>query len=249
MTKGWPGTKRICTIALMCAAMGGGAQAQGSTALGVDPILNFNFNGSFSMYDSTGALVGGDNTLSGSIQLDTATFGGTATMADPSPFFGSHWYAHDIQISATPDLANGSFLANSHMLFDWGPATTASACGLAVCDYSIYTQFQIAPAVNLTLASWTSLTSGVPFSVTTTDADGDGIPGNQITYGPFKGFSPAFGGTATFQNLGLGYIANNNIPAVDPTPLPGTALLLGSGLLGLVGLARSRRNPPHRARA
>ncbi|MDA8095095.1 MAG: hypothetical protein M0T84_14550 [Betaproteobacteria bacterium] len=249
MTRRRLGTKRICTIALMCAAAGGTAQAHASTAIGLDPILNFNFNGSFSMYDSTGALVGGDNTLSGSIHLDTATFGGTATMSDPSPFFGSHWYAHDIQISATPDLANGSFLANSHMLFDWGPATTATSCGVAVCDYSIYTQFQIAPTVNLHLASWTSLTSGTPFNVTTTDADGDGIPGNQITYGPFKGFSPAFDGTATFQAISLGYIANDNIPPVDPTPLPGTALLLGSGLLGMVSVARTRKASLRRASA
>jgi len=55
----------------------------------------------------------------------------------------------------------------------------------------------------------------------TIDGDSDGIPGTAMTAGPFTGFSPYFSVTAV--------------------PVPAAAWLFGSGLLGLVGVARRRR--------
>jgi hypothetical protein len=56
---------------------------------------------------------------------------------------------------------------------------------------------------------------------TTLDGDADGIPGIAMTAGPFAGFSPYF--------------------QVTTVPIPAAAWLFGSGLLGLVGIARRRR--------
>ena len=55
----------------------------------------------------------------------------------------------------------------------------------------------------------------------TIDGDSDGIPGTAMTAGPFTGFSPYFNTTVV--------------------PIPAAAWLFGSGLLGLVGVARRRR--------
>lgn len=56
---------------------------------------------------------------------------------------------------------------------------------------------------------------------TTQDGDSNGIPGIAMTAGPFAGFSPYF--------------------SVTTVPVPAAAWLFGSGLLGLVGVARRRR--------
>jgi len=55
----------------------------------------------------------------------------------------------------------------------------------------------------------------------TQDGDSNGIPGTAMTAGPFTGFSPYF--------------------KVNTVPIPAAAWLFGSGLLGLVGVARRRR--------
>lgn len=67
------------------------------------------------------------------------------------------------------------------------------------------------------------------FSITTLDGDADGIAGNAMNNGPFSGFNATFGGTATVTSVDAGTI-----------PVPAAAWLLGSGLLGLVGVARRK---------
>ena len=62
--------------------------------------------------------------------------------------------------------------------------------------------------------------------VVSLDGDGDGIPGNAMTSGPFPGFTPAFYGTLTGQYA---------------VPIPAAAWLFSSGLIGLVGITRRKR--------
>ncbi|MHC5118397.1 MAG: VPLPA-CTERM sorting domain-containing protein, partial [Planctomycetota bacterium] len=57
------------------------------------------------------------------------------------------------------------------------------------------------------------------------DGDNDGIPGNAMTSGPFPGITPAFYGTLTGQYV---------------VPVPAAAWLFGSGLMGLIGIAKRK---------
>lgn len=75
--------------------------------------------------------------------------------------------------------------------------------------------------VNLTLAM--APNPDGTFAVSSVDADMDGIPSTAMTSGPFEGFSPEFAGTATV------------------VPVPAAVWLFGSGLLGLVGIARRKK--------
>ena len=61
-------------------------------------------------------------------------------------------------------------------------------------------------------------------SVVTLDADLNGIPGNDVTTGILSGYSIAIDGTLT------------------AVPVPGAALLLGSGLLGLMTAIRRKKS-------
>ena len=64
--------------------------------------------------------------------------------------------------------------------------------------------------------------SGPTYSWVSTDWDGDSIAGGSMIDGPFKGFN-----------------ANFNVNVV---PLPTAFWLFGSGLMGLFGFMRKRRN-------
>ena len=66
------------------------------------------------------------------------------------------------------------------------------------------------------------------FDVVGVDSDGDGNPGHAMITDPFPGQSPAFWGTMTCTDCA---------PAV---PVPAAVWLFGSGLLGLVGVARRK---------
>jgi len=58
-----------------------------------------------------------------------------------------------------------------------------------------------------------------------TDVNGSGVPGSGMVDGPFIGFN-----------------ANFNVSNVSPVPVPAAVWLMGSGLLGLVGVARRKKH-------
>lgn len=69
---------------------------------------------------------------------------------------------------------------------------------------------------------WEITQQGSVASVITLDGDGDGIPGISITDGPYIGLSHAINGTLT------------------AVPVPAAVWLFGSGLIGLIGVARRK---------
>jgi hypothetical protein len=100
------------------------------------------------------------------------------------------------------------------MLFDWGVTT----------NITVTADFQLTPVGPGT------------FSITTLDCGGpggvcDGIAGNAMNNGPFSGFNATFGGLAYVTGVDNGQV-----------PVPAAAWLLGSGMLGLVGVARRKKS-------
>ena len=145
-------------------------------------------SGTFTMYDPTGAVVGGSAVVTG--VLETTGLLPGVNLTSPTPFFGFKWTAHD---STFTNNGNGTVTGNHP--FDWG--ATPNIPVVVVWD------------TTSVAGRWIAL-----------DGDNNGIPGTAMTAGPFTGFSPFFD---------------------VAVPIPAAAWLFGSGLLGLVGVARRRR--------
>jgi hypothetical protein len=197
-------------------------------------------------WDGTAFNANSDYTGLGSVSNMTA--------ASATPFSGDFWTAHDIQVFAPGsyafDTTLGGGIAESgmlnmqvgagqlgmHMLFDWGAGTNMDFAVLwqnnAVFG-SNYTSCVSSPGSN---CLWNSgpassfaggTTANRPagnqvWMLASIDGDGDGVPGIRNAAG------------ATFS----AYTFNFN---VQPVPLPPAAVLFGSGLLGLLGMARKRK--------
>lgn len=212
--------KTVLATAVLMSMGAGAAQAA---------VTNFDFVGSFVMYDGsgydpmflvTGGVVDNGNGAAGdpvlgTMSIDDMTGAGSATMTG-QPFFGSTWLATGITLQAT-----GPGMVTANMLFHWGDAGVGTSwlggvdnglgsgtCGLTNCDIGVTVGFAMMPTANPMAFSVTTVTSEMPA-------------------GPFAGFQPTFNGTATVQ-----------MPAA--VPVPAAAWLLGSGLLGLVGVARRK---------
>ncbi len=202
--------------------------SMGATAAQAFPIVNFSFDGQFTMRNETGAVTGG-NAITGSMQMDMNPMSGAGSaivmpVAEPlSPevdrqtgvFFGYAWTAHDITLQAT-----GPGTVHANMLFDWNGSLNI----VTTVEFS------------MTPTAWVTdpMVDAYQFAVVTMDGPGaDGIPGNPMDNGPFFGSNAAFDGVATISSVDMG-------PQPSAVPVPAAAWLLGSGLLGLVGVARRK---------
>lgn len=209
--------KKTAVAAALVMAGVGSAQA-------AMPIVDFSFNGTFNMLDSTGAGVDTGNgttytpsfadPVTGSMQIDFNTGAGTASISPTVPFQGAMWTAHAITMQSY-----GNGYATANMLFDWNG------------------NFNIPVTVGFSMFGAPVPSIGSAYAVSTIDcivgmSAGvcDGIAGDPMVSGPFTGFNAGFNGTATVTNM--------TMPAT--VPVPAAAWLLGSGLLGLVGVARRK---------
>lgn len=222
--------------------------------------MKFDFDGEFIMYDPTGAMVQAPSGVTGDMGMTIplrhllGPYPGSASMQGEEPFFGAEW------------SAAGSMTGYQNLLFDKAPDYCGShiMCADAAIDFSwagnlipVDASFGMDPNTSIDFRdllgsiqdSWAN-NQLVYFDVESLDADSDGILGTAMTVGPFTGFTPYFAGIATISeicitqrlcltpppDLGIMYT-----PTPSAVPVPAAVWLFGSGLVGLLGLARRKR--------
>ncbi len=225
----------------------------------------------FTMLDGTGHIVGGTNDVNmfwdGNAYNSSADYigpgsSGNVTAASTTVFFSHTWTAHDIQVF-TPGsysfdtsigttnaplfqtMVVGSSQLGMHMLFDWN--TTANIDVVVVANngaifgsgLTSFSNSSCATAAGPTNCLWAGGTipggmvnrPGVNkvwmFASADPTSSGHGIMGSAMVDGPFPGFNANFNADLAFT------------PAA--VPVPAAAWLFGSGLLGLLGIARKRK--------
>ena len=166
----------------------------------------------FTMFDPTGATVGVDTTVTGSIG------GGTWSVASTTTFFGLNWTAHSgvtfgpgtysfptVEGGTYTGIVVGAGQIGGSILFDWGATKNIDVINVwDVCSGC---------------GGYTS-TDGIGGN----PANPDGIRG----YGMLDGAFPNFNANFDFK--------------VAAVPVPAAVWLFGSGLLGLVGVARRKKS-------
>lgn len=194
-------------------------------------VLSYDFSGAFVMFDGSDptfsdpyAVVENGNGLAGdpvtgTMTIDSVTGNGTATIVAGSLFFGSAWYASEFGNSANSSFtvtSTGVNTVQAHLWFHWGdPAVTS--CGVVNCDIEVTLGLGMTPGAGDPDFGSGTTAIGDSYSMLTLTSD---MPG-----GPFAGFQPTFNGTYT----------------VAAVPVPATAWIVGSGLLGLMGVGATRR--------
>lgn len=187
------------------------------------------------------------------------------TMTSTTPFFGYLWSAHDIQVfqpgsysfdttlgggNAEAGMLNvtvGAGQLGMHMLFDWSGSLNMDVF-VVLAQNSVFGSGMVqsmdpANCDNLSAATspianclWDGAgivpgfkpTYNQLWMLATADGNGDGIMGiPMVSGGPFAGFNATF---------------NANLEFTPTVPVPAAAWLFGSGLAGLLGVARRRKS-------
>ena len=175
---------------------------------------------SFDMFTPGGTAFAPDTAVTGSIG------GGTWSVASPAPFFGVNWTAHGgttfgpgtysfatVEGGTYTGVVVGAGQVGGHILFDWGTSL----------NIDVVNVWDVTTAGGVTTYSSTDVVVGSPAVDSL-----DGIPGLSMIDGPF--------GSA----VGAGYNANFNF-TTSAVPVPAAVWLFGSGLIGLVGVARRKK--------
>lgn len=210
----------------------------------------------------SGYAFGGSNRVSftwdGTLFDSSADYTGigstsNATFASPDLFFGSLWTTHDVQIFGPGTYTFDSALANggangeagtitmtvganqigAHMLFDWSGNDSIDVANVwnidttfGACDGSTGSAYDINCHWSGTPNPGSNSSSTV-YTLSSSDDNVDGTLGIPMAPGgPFAAFN-----------------ANFNVKGIEltPVPVPAAVWLFGSGLLGLVGVARRRK--------
>ena len=205
----------LATAVLM--SMGAGA-AQAAA-------LEYSYTGHFVMFDGydptfsnlqnmveNGNGLTGDP-VTGSLSMNSVTGNSTsASIVAGALFFGSAWSATNVQFSIT-----GTNTASATMLFHWGDADAGTSCGVTNCDIAVTLGLTMTPGAGDATFGSGATSVGDVYTMATVTSD--------MPAGPFAGFQPTFNGTYT----------------VTSVPVPATAWIVGSGLLGLMGVGAVRR--------
>ncbi len=195
--------KKTAIATAMALTLGAGA-AQAATMT----------SATFTMLDGTGATVGVDPTVTGSIG------GGTFSVASTTTFFGLNWTAHGgttfgpgtysfdtIEGGVYTGVVVGDGQVGGHILFNWGATT----------DIDVVMVWDVTDNGDGTV-TYTSIDG-----IAGNPANPDGVRGFGMIDGAFPGFNANFDFT------------------VATVPVPAAVWLFGSGLLGLVGVARRKK--------
>ncbi|MFZ5621977.1 MAG: VPLPA-CTERM sorting domain-containing protein [Pseudomonadota bacterium] len=281
--------KKTVLSAAVATVMGVAAAPQAAMA----DVISMDWSGVFTMLDPAGAalentsLAKGTNrfqtAVTGTMQFDTATGYGTATLV-PFDFFSgsSPAEAVGIEMQAIGDGMGGpGSLILGNMLFNWngnngipvsivldaagmfgammdpgfGVGTVISGVGAIPAADGTYTnaswgylglgptpvattEWNTSFAPGCSLGSCMGVTPSGALPLVTDTAvnsneyamgDGVGVGGNPMADGPFQGYNANFD------------ITSITITDITTIPVPAAAWLFGSGLLGLVGVARRRK--------
>ena len=128
-------------------------------------------------------------------------------------FFGHTWVAD--QVTAPFGPGGGSFAGSNALgAYDF----TAGISNMAAGTVAVGTLFDWSTSVDIPVLAVFSCSAGVCTGDNTT-------VGGSMQTGPFAGATPAFNGTGDLSAV----------------PVPAAVWLMGSGLLGLVGVARRRK--------
>jgi hypothetical protein len=189
------------------------------------------------MYDPGGVAMGGANDVifnwDGTLYTDPVTQTTpnlSLVSATPTQFFGFPWTVHDARAFGPGSYYFQTPQGNTQNLVV-GPDEIGANL---VFDWNSMAMDMVLlwnrnSTVNGDIYGYPP--DGQVFALASADGNGDGIPGVPMVDGPFVDFQPNF-----------------NIKSV---PLPATAWLFASGILGIVGIARravARRENPGRER-
>lgn len=259
--------KKTVLASAMAIVLGNGAAQAGQV---------YDFAGSFTFYDASGALSSTDTNVSGTFTMPDATNpNGSGQFTTSQLFQGYTWVAdvdtmfgYDTNGAATQTF---SYSWTNKDFFQSGVGVTSCRTGVVIdgCagvsgnlltsvtrgysfdltnagqfgsgvffDWSVNTDIPVLATLQiindpttsggvLQVVSFDGRVSAINQAASEPAYIGspDSLPGNRMLVGPFPNQTPAFGGTLT--------------PA--PIPVPAAVWLFGSGLLGLVGVARRRK--------
>ena len=250
------------------------AMALGS--VGAQAAQTYDFAGTFTFYDASGAFASSDTNVTGTFVLPDMTTPPSGQFTTTQNFNGYTWVADvdtmffynpsgDATQTFSYEWTNfskfeqggaGSYVCRTGVSIDGCVGTPGITLSTAVRGYSFDLTnagqfgagifFDWSVNLDIPVLATLQITSDPTNPVlTVVSFDGrvsainpptmlggkpytyipspDNVPGNRMLVGPFPNQTPAFGGTMT------------------PVPIPAAVWLFGSGLLGLVGVARRKK--------